>query len=390
MTSNLAEDSKLDTGYIYSPQLDSLRAIAIIGVLLGHFWDESFSDTSVGPMGVRLFFVLSGFLITRILLNCRESINKKQNTIKNQILVFYSRRFLRIFPIYYLLIGFWCAIDFFDLVATLQEPAREVAENIWWFLTYTSNFLFAIRGDWLGVTGHLWSLAVEEQFYVIWPLIVFTVPRRLLLPAIIVVVASGPIFRGVGWSSGLNEVALSSITLSVMDSLGLGALLAYVDRYDLWRGRLRGLCAALVPVAITLAAGMIDAPDWFYVTFLDLIAGLAFVWLVAAASRGISGPVGVLLSWRPLVYVGRISYGAYLYHLFVPWILASVLGRVGLTVPETQPQRFLILTAATLLAASLSWHIIERPLNGLKRYIPYRSGPAVAARPLRKASNSNR
>ena len=159
------------TGYM--PQLDSLRTIAVFGVMLHHFWPEAEirAGLTFGFLGVQLFFVLSGFLITGILLRGREVAHRTQQSARKSFGLFYARRFLRIFPLFYatLAVAWWVGLP-------------EVRDSVFWHLAYASNIYFVHIGDWHGSISHLWSLAVEEQFYLVWPFIILLTPRRFLLP----------------------------------------------------------------------------------------------------------------------------------------------------------------------------------------------------------------
>ncbi len=150
-------------------QLDTLRAFAVTAVLIRHFWPELQPGLDLGARGVHLFFVLSGFLITGILLRSRALVEDSGRGTGLAIRRFYIRRFLRIFPIYYLVLAVTWALGFPD-----------VRSGIVWHLAYGSNILFAIENQWPPTTAHLWSLSVEEQFYLIWPLLMLLVPRRHL------------------------------------------------------------------------------------------------------------------------------------------------------------------------------------------------------------------
>jgi peptidoglycan/LPS O-acetylase OafA/YrhL len=158
----------------YKIQIDGLRFYAVVSVLIGHWiaWDAYNPIVKNTPWGhgVILFFVLSGFLITNILLNQKEAIENKQTTIAGALKTFYIRRFFRIFPIYYFLIFFLYYINY--------PKTREI---FLWLLTYTSNIYQGITNEYVGHFNHFWSLAVEEQFYIFWPLLIFIVPKKHLM-----------------------------------------------------------------------------------------------------------------------------------------------------------------------------------------------------------------
>src|SRR5215218_136502 len=173
----------------YRPQLDALRFFAIAGVLVAHNLDPGqapwiFSRFDYAETGVRLFFVLSGFLITGILLGEREAADAAPHRRISAIRRFYARRFLRIFPIYYLTLAV--------VLVTAVSPAR----RIWpWLFTYTTNIYAWHRLDWPGPVGHLWTLAVEEQFYLVWPWFLLFVPRKWILPFLVGLIALAPLYR---------------------------------------------------------------------------------------------------------------------------------------------------------------------------------------------------
>jgi len=201
-------------------QLDAVRAIAVFAVFLEHLLPNEAVIRHVlpwGPMGVRCFFVLSGFLITGILLNCRDAVDTGQVGRGKMLYRFYARRCLRIFPPYYLVVAAMCLIS-----PTIREYG-------WWFVAYLQNFLFW-HEDKMMVSAHLWSLAVEEQFYLMWPFVVLFTPSRLLLPVIISTVFIGPIFRWIGvYVLDWSVMSTAVLPFAALDSLGMGSLLAWIS-----------------------------------------------------------------------------------------------------------------------------------------------------------------
>src|SRR5689334_6993090 len=166
----------------YMPQLDALRALAVLAVMVHHFLPvDRFIPPdyiTLGFLAVRLFFVLSGFLITGILLSYRS------DTRDNALRRFYLRRVLRIFPIYYL-----------TLFIALALQVRAIQLGAFWHLTYLSNYVAPFHPEWMGPASHFWTLAVEEQFYFVWPFIVLFVPRKYLAGTIIGTIALALLFR---------------------------------------------------------------------------------------------------------------------------------------------------------------------------------------------------
>jgi peptidoglycan/LPS O-acetylase OafA/YrhL len=354
----------------YKPQLDSLRALAVSAVLLGHF-----AGVPIGIQGVELFFVLSGFLITRILIDGKSQFERRPTPKLLLLRQFYVRRFLRIFPPYYmLLLGL-------VLIVLLSSKARSSVgdvsfwQSIWFHATYTSNFWFAFTGRWdPWVTSHFWSLAIEEQFYLFWPWIIISVSKRSLWIAATVLCALAPLFRGTMLIWGASNIAFGTLTPTYFDFLGLGGLLAVV-----WGNRrahfiLRSLGGiAMVILALNLIF------EFTTVNNAMTLWALAFTALVSKAAEGFGGPVGSFLNWGVLRYLGRISYGIYLYHLpvLLVWTFSQ---KLGVRLPDVGAERFVIAGMITVLLAATSWHFYERPINDLKRFFPYRDSEGLRPR----------
>jgi peptidoglycan/LPS O-acetylase OafA/YrhL len=360
-------------------QLDSLRALAVTAVLIHHYWPTcilDFADT--GHLGVRLFFVLSGYLITGILLRCRSSIEAGQSDAATGLRHFYIRRFLRIFPPYYALLA---------LMAVTNFPG--VRNTLWWHAGYASNFLFALQGSWTPwVTSHFWSLAVEEQFYLVWPFLILLVPRSRLRTVVIAITVSSPLFRLIGLWAGVNETALYVATPASLDALGMGSLLALcADQPAAWR-RMTRLGLISIPLTlITFGVLLVNDQPWLNYVVYETGVAVAFACLVGKTAAGFSGLPGKLLSLRPLQYVGKISYGIYLYHLFVVEAFWKLLGIARLPLLDKGPVLFLIMASTTVAMAALSWKFLEQPFNSLKRHFPYE--PEASGGPQEVVTQSN-
>lgn len=265
----------------YMLQLDGLRALAVFGVLVHHFLPQKFYLNSIfhwGSFGVRLFFVLSGFLITGILLRCRDKIALANQDAVFTIGRFYIRRFIRIFPIYYLTVAITALVAF-----------KSVKDSAFWHLTYTSNIYFS-SGDWDAVLSHFWTLAVEEQFYLIWPWAMLFVPRKHLLKSIIITISIGPLFRFLCIQFGLNNgVREYILTFACLDSLGMGALLAfYTYNQDKFKQTKRLLCSFgfWVCGSLLVALNIIYLPNITNIIIVleKTITSVFFVWLIDPCS----------------------------------------------------------------------------------------------------------
>jgi peptidoglycan/LPS O-acetylase OafA/YrhL len=339
----------------YLPQLDSVRAFAVGLVVWHHWWQPRHAP---GALGVWIFFVLSGFLITRILLKSRSSTAAEN---RQQMLIFYIRRFLRIFPLYY-----------FVLLLSFAASAAFRA-NWYWYVSYLQNFkiILAEQGSYIFGT-HLWSLAVEEQFYIFWPLLTLFTPRRALLPMIICGIGIGVLSRYVCTQLGWPIFDIYVFTPNNFDTLGLGALLAYFVTYRphqvVWLRRI-----ALI-VSVLIIAGAVVAKihnGQSILPILPLPVGLLSLWMISLAAEGVPGPIGHVISWPVFIYIGRISYGIYVYHYFVPIVLQPVFERLGIA--ERTAPFVVICCIATMIVASLSWYLLENPINSLKSRFKMRS-----------------
>jgi peptidoglycan/LPS O-acetylase OafA/YrhL len=339
-------------------QLDALRAFAVLAVLLQHTITMP-APLNFGRAGVRLFYVLSGFLITRILLQARaRSVGK--NDAFHALRAFYSRRVLRIFPLYYLV-----------LAAAFMLAVPRFGEYCWSLVTYTSNLQVAATGNFQEQPfGHFWSLAVEEQFYVLWPVLMLFLPRRWLLPTIVATILIGPLSRLLLLHIG-RGVAYEVMTTSCLDTLGAGALLAFLrEDGNLPPSAMRRignwwLGAGIVILALIALPALALRAYTPAKVLLDTAYLSIFAWLVARAADGFSGWIKRLLELKPLVYLGTISYGVYVYHYFVPVVSE------GLSPSHNGMNLFLYVTLVTIAVATVSWFLFEKPLNDLKRYLPY-------------------
>ena len=353
----------------YMMQLDALRAIAVFCVLAYHYLpSEVFVNSRLnwGPLGVRLFFVISGFLITGILLRCRDLIDVNKQDFWFTIKRFYIRRFIRILPLYYL-----------TIIATIILAFQLIQPSLFWHLTFTSNIYFTLR-DWDRLTSHFWSLAVEEQFYFIWPWLILSVPRKHLLKLMVITAGIAPIFRllmiALNLDNGRGEYIL---TFSCLDSLGMGAILAfythhqhqlklakYLGNFSFWFGLPLFVCINFIPI-----------PNIDYAVILVVkssVNSIFFMGLIARAAQGFKGAIGKILELRLLVYFGKISYGIYIYHILVRHVVHQIFVLVGLVYPSSIWIKFALNTVVTLIVAVLSWHFFEKPINDLKRYFRYK------------------
>lgn len=362
------------------PALDGLRGVAILLVVASHAFPYQLSAfagyrsilknllCSFG-FGVQLFFVLSGFLITGILLDSKTS--------KNYFITFFARRVLRIFPLYY---GVVCVIG---ILAVLHSFAGAdlLLHRLPWLLTYSSNIRMTLGHEWYAFNfgpvsmGHFWSLAVEEQFYLIWPAIVFWSSAKTLKWLCLFAIPLGYGFRVLLLYGADNPAGAFVFTLCQVDALAIGALIAVLVRereetVARWGWPLAvigglGWLVACTDKNLLVTAGV--------TAFSLMSAGLLIISLFHASQ--------LMFSNVALRALGKFSYAIYVFHvLLLPFVLPlrDPLGLVLFTA---------VFVALSFIAGWLSWHLYEKYFLRLKRYFPTKS--ALMWRPHLRTTSEN-
>jgi peptidoglycan/LPS O-acetylase OafA/YrhL len=353
------------------PALDGIRGLAILMVFAGHVAAfgpnarESASRVAAflslnRGIGVDLFFVLSGFLITGILYDAKGS--------QRYFRIFYARRTLRIFPLYY---SFLAVV----LIASMLFPQVHALGSIsagahvanW---TYTSNFFIAAQG-WNAEPLFLlpfWSLAVEEQFYLFWPLFVRRAGREWLIKICVIGFVGAFLIRTFLLWKG-QEVAAYALLPSRMDALLVGATLALAVRgggIGDWLGSKAMLVACWLAFALDLAtAGASTTGSALRYAAHFTVAALAFgSLLMVVAQERHSLWLGTFFRFSLLRSLGKYSYAIYVFHVAVITVLPKIIRRVA-TVPEGLVFGVIALAVCMILALC-SWHLIENPFLGLR------------------------
>ncbi len=352
----------------YYPALDGVRSLAVGIVLAAHGGVSWFRS---GGVGVDLFFVLSGFLITSIL--AAEAGATGSLNFRN----FYVRRFLRLAPALFVTCAFVAAWFW-------ATGGRIPGAAIVFALTYTANWargLFDADLSWL---THCWSLAIEEQFYVIWPLVILALERRvtdartkgflLLIGALLIAV-----YRA-GLVGLYTDERINYGLDTRMDSLMAGAALAYfvraLPKAGLTDASSRLLGRVLAPAALLVLLSIPQIVTWYSPwmgRFGYVIVATASACLLADLVAGRHSLFARAFAWGPLVWLGRISYGIYLLHLPIYFIVEAALP--GWTHLEKLPLKL----ALSLAAAAASFYVIERPCLRLKARFESRDDATLAA-----------
>lgn len=328
-------------------QMDGLRFIAITTVLIEHFAYGIGSLFHAGYFGVDLFFVISGFLITEGLLINKEQSMPKWKAIRH----FYAKRFLRIFPIYYLVLS---------ISLLTYPPFHDIAA---YAFTYTVNYYTAISGNSVPeVFGHLWSLSVEEQFYIFWPFIIIFIPGRKPVFGFILII----MFASLTYFLVYRDFIMLQ---SRMFSLCFGALLAYLKLFhkEFYTTNIKAKFWTVFALATV-----------FYFMFNQVgisIFSLSLVYL--GSNTAFTGVFKKLLEHKWSIYIGKISYGVYLYHLPLAAILGvyvfdPVWNNIDFSfLPPLKYNSWLIklplFYACTVGLAHLSYRFIESPILKLKK-----------------------
>lgn len=355
------------------PGLDGLRALAFLAVLGRHTDNFKF-----GWAGVQLFFVLSGFLITDILIRMKTRLPQRDFFLK-----FYGRRFLRIFPLYYFYLSI--LICFIILPSLNFKPLqKELGENFWDELHYAVLYFYDFYRAGANSTPshffyHLWSLSVEEHFYLFWPLIIFFTPETKFRKLFLAIIALGPLFRifvkilTQAQPSLFVDPALTIYVLpfSHVDAFALGA---YISQFEIPRPRLQWAALLILVPALgilsqylamgKLALGALGYDIPLYHSYEEIwgysLLNYFFAVMIYCVVR--TGLFIRVLENLILRYLGKISYGLYVYHAAIIWFIPQL----HLPLQPGSAQLYLFALGCTIFVATLSFYLIEKPINNLK------------------------
>lgn len=356
------------------PGLDGLRGIAYLLIFLFHA-----DYLEIGWIGVQFFFVLSGFLITGILLRMKKSL-----PIKKYFLLFYGRRFLRIFPLYYLYILLMSGLALY-LLSINYRPAFMLIfkEQVKYAVYYVYNFFAAtIYNQRSFFLDHLWSLSVEEQFYILWPLLIFFIPEKHQKKLFVSFIAAGPLFRILFhfvyltgefriFHPNLSE-ALYPLLFTHTDAFSFGA---YISCYSISKAKQQFTALAILTPLIGftiqyLTTGSISnlsslgyplhMPDAYQYIWGYSLLNYFFAIMIQMVVK--NGLFNKLLEWSPIRFLGRISYGLYVYHHPMIWFAFRIQDTDFVTETTAKPIATLLAFFGTLLIATISYFLLEQPL----------------------------
>jgi peptidoglycan/LPS O-acetylase OafA/YrhL len=377
------------------PELDGLRGTAILMVVVFHYLEQQGTVAGggltpffqrlvlMGWSGVDLFFVLSGFLIGGILVDARNS--------PSYFKTFYTRRFFRIIPIYYL----W--ILAYVVLVGVAGPVLRARSNSGVILALGapiySHFLFlqnlmvipfaGLAGAWF---SHLWSLAVEEQFYLISPLVVRLLSVRLLTIFLAGVIAAAPLLRVVLLSVHTDPWLVSALMPCRADSLAIGMLAAVFWRRERFREWLSDRSGVLYAILAALFAGVVALWKWSPQSQTWGMESIGFTWLAAfyvvILLLALVRQEGAIARWARMAWLrelGRVSYCVYIIHLVVNVVFHSLLRRASPATPDWRGAAVTLFAAfATMGIALISWKFFEGPLVRLGHSFKYQPSAGIA------------
>lgn len=367
----------------HAPALDGLRGLAILMVVFFHATPSAPGTTllgtvvksaaEVGAMGVDLFFVLSGFLITGILLEAKGS--------PRYFRTFYARRSLRIFPLYY-------GVLFVSLVLVpliwpmTSADARRIHQDQGWLWFYASNIKGSLStldrpfsAGWYQF-DHFWSLAVEEQFYLVWPVLILLMGRRTMMGICVALIAAALALRGCLYWRNDQTAAFYSLTPCRIDELAMGGLLALLGR-----GRMNVPVLKYIAGATLIVCAAVLAIIWKTDARAMVLGGTLFscffgALIVLVVTGGKRGGFKTLFNFAPMRIVGKYSYAMYVLHPFLLAVMGDYLSarRLGSIAHSGGLGVFLYILmafAVTFAAGWLSWNLYERHFLKLKRFFEY-------------------
>ena len=346
----------------FRPDIQGLRAVAVALVILAHARVPGFEG---GYVGVDVFFVISGFVITGLLQR------QPPRSVRRNLAHFYARRIRRIVPAASVVLT-TTTVAAYALLGTNFD--RQLLGDVRWAAFFSANFRlihtsanYFIPGIAPSLVTHYWSLAVEEQFYLFFPLVVFTlarlVPARQRVSTLAIVLTAG-IVASAWWSWHLTATSPISAYYSPFTrfwEIGLGGLVVLLP--GAWARRTPRLNAALAVAAVVvlvIVVGRLNTSSVYpgVLAWWPCAATAVLLWTGQASARG--GPA-TWLAWRPARYVGDISYGLYLWHF--AWLMLPL----QMVHPPTSPGARVVEVAGAFACAALSYHLLENPLRRSKR-----------------------
>jgi peptidoglycan/LPS O-acetylase OafA/YrhL len=346
-------------------QLDGWRAFAVLGVIWLHWTPYAWRGPLPFEIGLYFFLTLTGFFTTRVLLRDRDAGEQRLHKPWKRMAMrhFLKRRAVRLLvPCYAaMLFGWICG-------------APDLRAHPGWYLAQLANFHIAFLPDWPSGTAHYWTLAIQIQFFLLWPIIIFRTPRRALGPVLLAFSALAPLTRWVMLHHFPQVLHPGAFSTGAADYFGIGALLALamekgMPEGDRRLGRAAWIAFAGYVVLYTFEARGTPVPGLRHIQ--QTLLAVAFAGLISATLRGFSGGLGKILEHPAAQHIGKISYGLYLFHTTVPLALGKILP--WLWMDQGREQVMLILRMPVYAlgawgAAYACWRFLETPLDRFKHH----------------------
>ena len=359
----------------YIKQFDTVRAFAVFLVILSHWSFGLNIPFNLGSIGVTIFFVLSGFLITQILLRDKQKIETLNDGTNKLSIIgkFTIRRALRIFPIYYILL--------IVLILSRSILPNLVMQDWYYYALYIQNYLYYFRDAFPGgKLSHMWSLAVEEQFYLFWPWIIVFINKKHLLKVLFGGLIFGFLFQfSIPFIWGSHNPYVGLLTPACIDSFCAGGLLAYIIVYKNALNKFYPLIQNIGIVALIIFL----ISNLFKINFHlpeRTIVSVITTWLLAKILTNKNKYFDLVMSNELVMSLGKVSYGLYLFHNFIPTIVFALFhwtkknptkvpfSNELIQISDNHSSFLLICLIVLLMITYASFNLIEKPILKLKKY----------------------
>jgi peptidoglycan/LPS O-acetylase OafA/YrhL len=329
--------------------LDGLRGIAVLFVLVHHFGLHLPNWLDCGPVAPNIFFLLSGYLITRSLMKMQR------RPESGQIFSFHVRRLVRLLPALYAM-----------LAVGWLTGLSEFREGWTWHVAFLTNIQMTIQDDWSGIASHLWSLSTQEQFYILWPLILL-LPARWLLPSLLMAFVGATLFRITCLQAGSTDFFRWFLLPGSLDAFAAGGIVAWIalTRKDgliippRWRWPFLSIVLGCWSLARTLRTDY--GSNSHYIACIDTLETLVFAGLLIELLQYKGSLLSRAFSNRPLCFLGRISYGLYLWHMLILFSVDPLLDTFGWNAQAHPFLRCGALISCSIVVAWISWILLEKP-----------------------------
>lgn len=340
--------------------LDGLRGFAVLFVMVHHFGLHLPSWIDWGPVAPNIFFLLSGYLITHSLMKMQS------DPQAGQLFNFHIRRLVRLLPALYAM-----------LAVGWLTGLSEFRDGWTWHVTFLTNVQMTIQDDWSGMASHLWSLSTQEQFYILWPIILF-IPARWLLPALLTALVGATAFRLSCLHLGTTDFFRWFLLPGSLDAFAAGGIVAWIARTrkggvivpPRWRWVFLGVLLGSWWLARTLRIEY--GLNRLNVAFIDTLETLVFSGLLIELLQYQGSLLSRAFSNRPLCFLGRISYGLYLWHMLILFSIGPLLENWGW---DAYPYlRSGALIVSSIVIAWISWVLLEQPFIEIGRRLTATEG----------------